>query len=70
MGFLNSVVAQKYLNVISPTLNFEVDHIKRLPVIETSNNKIDELVKMNIEESKEDWDSFEESWNFKKHPLV
>jgi len=70
MGFLNSAVAQKYLNVISPTLNFEVDHIKRLPVMNLTNSKIEELVKESIKKSEQDWDSFEESWNFKKHPLV
>ena len=72
MGFLNSKVAQQYLNVISPTMNFEVGHIKSLPVIIDDQQKptIDALVEENITLSKSDWDSFETSWDFKKHPLV
>ena len=71
MGFLNSAVAQRYLSVISPTLNFEVDHIKRLPVIRPSDNlNVNTYVKQCIELSKKDWNSFEESWGFNKHPLL
>ncbi len=72
MAFLNSNVAQKYLNVISPTMNFEVGHIKRLPLIVDKSYKlqIEPLVQENIDLSKTDWDSFETSWDFKVHPLV
>lgn len=72
MGFLNSKIAQKYLNIISPTMNFEVGHIKSLPVIisDTYNSQINNLVEENINLSKKDWDSFETSWDFEKHPLI
>lgn len=72
MAFLNSNVAQKYLNVISPTMNFEVGHIKRLPLIVDKSYKlqIEPLVQENIDLSKTDWDGYETSWNFKVHPLV
>ena len=72
MSFLNSSIAQKYLQIISPTINFEVGHIKSLPVIIDSSrsNEIEYLASDCIQYSKDDWDAFETSWDFKKHPLV
>ena len=71
-GLCNSSVAMKILKSIAPTLNFEVGHIASLPVIyEVSKEKdISILVNRNIKLSQEDWDSFETSWDFKKHPLL
>ena len=71
-GFTNSILQEKLLRIISPTINFEVDHLKRLPIIIQSDKIpfINILVQDNIVKSKSDWDSFETSWNFKKHPLV
>ena len=73
LGLLNSTVAAKILNVISPTLNFNENHIGSIPVIEMSNedkSKVTELVYQNIYISKSDWDVFETSWDFTKHPLL
>lgn len=73
LGLLNSTVAAKILNVISPTLNFNENHIGSIPVIEMSNedkSKVTELVYQNIYLSKSDWDAFETSWDFTKHPLL
>lgn len=72
LAFVNSSVFFYMLNAISPTLNFEVGQIGTQPLrkekIEKTNAS--ELAKNNIEISKEDWDSFETSWDFKRHPLV
>ena len=71
-GFLNSCVAKTILEMISPTVNYEAGHIASLPVVgnyEESEN-IARLVDDNKAISKSDWDSFETSWDFKKHPLV
>lgn len=72
MGFLNSCVAEKILSVLSPTLNYEGSHIASLPInpVMLENEEIERLVKENIELAKQDWDDFEFSWNFKRHPLV
>ena len=70
LGLLNSCVGSKILNIISPTLNYEIDHIKKVPVITSKHNSIDNIVKSNVELAKVDWNSFETSWDFKTHPLV
>ncbi len=71
-GFCNSKVTLAIVNAISPTLNYEVGHIASLPIIFDDKQKdvVDELVKENISLSKNDWDSFETSWDFEGHPLV
>ena len=71
-GFLNSNVCGNILDLISPTLNYEVGHIASLPII-IDENKVEEInniVLENIKICKDDWDDYETSWNFKKHPLL
>lgn len=60
------------LSAMSPTLNFEGGQISSVPVIIDNNKKgqVCNIADKNIELSKNDWDSFETSWDFKKHPLV
>lgn len=73
LGFLNSIVADKYLQILNPTMNFSCGVIGKLPYMiknELLKNKIDDYVSINIQLSKDDWDSFETSWDFKIHPLV
>lgn len=73
VALLNNKVASLFLSLVSPTLNYEVGHIKTIPVIMPDDNKktvIENLVDENISLSKTDWDSFETSWDFKRHPLI
>lgn len=70
-GFLNSCIALSFLRFISPTLNYESGHIAKLPILKSDKDeKTIELVTECNSLSKDDWDSFEASWDFKKHPLV
>nr|WP_246439670.1 BREX-1 system adenine-specific DNA-methyltransferase PglX [Bacillus benzoevorans] len=72
MALLNSVITVELMKILSPTINFEVGNIAKVPVILASDliPQIKSLVDENILISKEDWDAFEVSWDFKKHPLV
>lgn len=72
VGFLNSNVCSDVLDLISPTLNYEVGHISSLPIIidETKKEEIEELVLDNIVLCQNDWNDYENSWNFKKHPFL
>ena len=72
LGFMASEVALNYLKMTNPTINFQAGDVKKLPVV-INEDKIDEVNKIvdaNCKISKEDWDSVETSWGFKKHPLV
>lgn len=70
LGFTNSCVVKYILSAISPTLNYEVEHIKKLPIVFNKSEEVKMLIDDLICNSKNDWDSFETSWDFKKHPLV
>lgn len=71
-GLLNSKVAEMYLRLISPTLDFNCGYVRKVPFVFDTNqlNNINELVRQNIEMSKKDWDAFETSWDFQQHPLL
>ena len=68
-AFLNSCVAQKFLEVLSPTLDYNIGGLNNLPFVDVPDNAI-ETCKECIRDSAYDWDSFETSWDFKKHPLL
>jgi len=71
-GLMNSKVAHAILETIAPTTNFESGHMEQIPVL---NNifqmpDISRRVEEAIDFSKQDWDSFELSWDFTIHPLI
>lgn len=69
-GFLNSKVCETLLS-LQPTLNTQPGNIGNLPLkICDSDLDIELLVKSCREISKADWDAFETSWDFQRHPLV
>ena len=71
-GLLNSVVSRLYLRMISPTLDFNCGYVRKIPYImdETHKTGVSNLVDENISIAKTDWDSFETSWDFTRHPLM
>ena len=71
LGFLCSNVAEYILNILNPTMNINIENIKKLPIgkIESKNYLL-KLINENITISKENWDSYEISYDFKKHPLL
>lgn len=70
LGLLNSVVADSYLAVLNPTINFSCGVVGLVPYIEKKCDDVNKIVELCINESRNDWDSFENSWDFQKHPLV
>lgn len=70
LGYLNSNVINYMINMTSPTLDYHEGPIGKLPMIKFENKLVNNLVELNIEIAKNDWDSFETSWDFKKHPLL
>jgi type II restriction/modification system DNA methylase subunit YeeA len=72
LGFLNTKILDLLISFLSQTINYEVGSIKLLPLIYNIKFKdtINSIINQNIQISKKDWDSFETSWDFEKHPLV
>lgn len=72
MALCNSKVALSVLHILAPTINFQAGDIANIPVLVDIHNKkrVEEITKANVKISKNDWDAFEASWDFKKQPLV
>lgn len=72
LGLVNSKYGELIINAVNPTLNLQSSDVGAIPVIMDSVKRpyVDELVLENINICKEEWDSYETSMNFKKHPLI
>ena len=72
LALMNTKITQAVLKMKNPTINMQTGDIIAVPIADVGNKKktINELTQDNIARSKEDWDSFETSWDFKKHPLL
>lgn len=70
LGFLNTVASQKIIDIVSPTLNYSAGPISHIPIIYSNNDNVDDLVQDCISLSRADWDSFETSWDFSRHPMT
>ena len=70
LGFLASCVCFDILGILNPTLNYQAGNIKSLPLLIDREVEVGEYVYQNIQVSKDDWDSFETSWDFKEHPII
>ncbi len=56
--------------MLAPTMNYGPDQVRNVPVKIEAQDQCTSIVKKCIEISKNDWDSFETSWDFTRHPLV
>ena len=71
LGLMNTEIVSNMLSVLSPTLDYHEGPISRVPIIVSDQKEqIEIIVKQNVEICKNDWDSFETSWDYKKHPLL
>ena len=70
LGLLASKVTTYTLNVLNPTLTFNINNVAAIPVIIHYKNEVEHLVRECVNLSKEDWDAFDISWDFKTHLLV
>ncbi|MEP8673640.1 BREX-1 system adenine-specific DNA-methyltransferase PglX [Enterobacter hormaechei] len=68
-AFLNSCIAARYLEFLSPTLNFQPGDIGRILFPKILLSAKIEFEKC-VEIAKKDWDLYETSWDFLKNPLI
>ena len=73
LGYANSCVFQLFADVICQGLHYSTGQIPQIPFImpdKKTGEEIQALVIDSYETSKKEWDSYETSWCFKRHPLV
>ena len=71
LAYLNSKMINALAQLLNPTLHFKLGNYNSLPMLKkSSSDKAGKIAQNNILLSKTDWDSFETSWDFKRHPLL
>lgn len=70
LGLFNSNVAQYILNAMNPSLSLQNGDMENFPVLLMRKDEAYKIVDKNIRLSRTDWDAFETSWDFQRHPLV
>ncbi len=73
LGLLNSKIADDFFRMVNPTINLQNKDVKAFPIIIPDSKiveNITNIVNDNIELAKEDWNSFETSWDFKRNSLI
>ena len=71
LGFLNTKVSHCILSALNPTLQLNVGEVLDTPIeIPSDSSIVNNIAKECVELSKTDWDSFETSWDFKRHPFL
>lgn len=72
LGILNTKFASEAIDIINPTINFVPGAVAGVPIPDKFQRKdeVNQIVEDNVGTSQWDWDSFEISWDFKKHPLI
>lgn len=69
-GLVNSKIAQSFLDIISPTLDYNAGYVSKIPYKFIPIENINSLVSQNISISKSDWDAHETSWDFEENELI
>ena len=70
LGFMNSNIGKYFVGIISPGMSIVSGDIEKIPLIVNHKDDVDPVVDENIRYSRVDWDSYEVSWDFQRHPLI
>ena len=70
MAFMNTTVFQSLIAIICQGLHYGNGAVISRPIIVQCKDRVELKVKENIKLARNDWDSFETSWDFMKHPLI
>ena len=70
LAFTNTAVFQLLIDLLNSSLHYQVGDVARIPVLISSNDTVAKIANDSVEKSKDDWDSYETSWDFKRNPLV
>lgn len=72
LGYCNSKICEEIIALFNPTLNTNIGDVINQPIIidKIAYGCVISIVNRCVNESKFDWDSFETSWDFQKHPLL
>lgn len=74
LSFSNTKILDRLFGIISQTMHYMAGDMAKIPIIDCQSNEIkatiSRLSETSVAKAQADWDSFETSWDFKKHPMI
>lgn len=70
LAILNSSIGQFYLDISNATINYQPGDIAGIPIVLPDCNEQTQQIEECVQIARNDWDSYETSWNFMRNPLV
>ena len=74
LALLNSKVADRVLRILNPTMAFQIGDISSIPAIFSGDQDLSKVIDVSsfspVVLSRNDWDSYETSWDFTSFPLL
>ena len=71
LGFMNTVFTRDVVEILNPTLHFQIGDFCRLPTPSRHiNEQVASLVREAVSLAREDWNNFETAWDFRDLPLL
>ncbi len=70
LGLLNTKVGDYIFKLLNPTISLQIGNFQSFPVIIHNKQNTEAVARKNIILTKNDWDKFEISWEYKHHPLI
>lgn len=72
LALMNTKIVDKMLLILAPTLDYHEGPMSKVPTVIDVDKKdlVGDISKNNITIAKNNWDSYETSWDFKRNPLV
>jgi hypothetical protein len=70
LGLMNTHVGNYIFKLLNPTISLQIGNFQSFPVLIHKKEHTEKIAADNVKNSKEDFDCFEISWNFNRHPLI
>ena len=70
LALLNGKICDEVMSILSPTIHMNQTALSRISIILKKQTTVERIAEKAIEISRSDWDSFETSWDFRKHPMI
>lgn len=73
LSLMCSSLANYFIRMINPTMAIQAGSVSMIPIVEVDDLRlaeIDEITRKLVNDSKYEWDCFEDSWNFSRHPFI
>ena len=70
LAFSNTKVMNFIMSLLNPTIHASIGYVSLMPIISSQDPRVNSLSKESVDVTRNDWDTFENSWNFSKSPLV